>query len=248
MLKLDYSITSPVERKKLVEQILEENPEPNEKYLEVLADYLVLSMEKQEKKERKILTENRLSTINKREVSFEGLVSQFENGEDGIYSLMTEDDKSTIFKPKISITKKDLEDIPELRQLREAISYWEARLKKATGKDVYAIKRTLIEMRKEQYTIKNAFRAPVTLKSITPTGRVHIPLEESVDIDSEGNCIPHGVSFIDPKVVVAVLTNYTKLKSYSHGVFDGDTWYFMFDFDQLMHKALADYPVYQSIV
>jgi hypothetical protein len=54
---------------------LEENPEPSDKYLEVLTDYLVLCMEKQEKKEKKILTENRMTTVNKRETSFEGLVS-----------------------------------------------------------------------------------------------------------------------------------------------------------------------------
>jgi len=89
---------------------LEENPEPNEKYLEILADYLILCMEKQEKKERKILTDNRLVTVNKRETSFEGLVSQFENGEDGIYNLIT-DNKNTIFQPKVTITKKDLEEI-----------------------------------------------------------------------------------------------------------------------------------------
>ena len=79
-----------------MEQILAENPDPNEKYLEILADYLILCMEKQEKKERKLLTDNRMATVNKRETSFEGLVSQFENGEDGIYNLITEN-KNTIF-------------------------------------------------------------------------------------------------------------------------------------------------------
>ena len=96
IIKLDYTLDSPEDRKKLVEQILEENPEPNEAYLEILANYLVLCMEKQEKKEKKILTDNRMSTVNKRETSFEGLVSQLENGEDGIYNLITEN-KNTIF-------------------------------------------------------------------------------------------------------------------------------------------------------
>ena len=95
-IKLDYTLNTPEERKELVEKILEETPEPNDKYLEILADYLVLAMEKQERKERKILTENRMATVNKRETSFEGLVSQFENGEDGIYNLITED-KNIIF-------------------------------------------------------------------------------------------------------------------------------------------------------
>jgi hypothetical protein len=112
--KLDYSLEKPEERNELVQNILNENPNPNEKYLEVLADYLILCMEKQEKKEKKILTDNRMTTVNKRETSFEGLISQFENGEDGIYNLIA-NDKNVIFQPKISITKKDLEDIVELR-------------------------------------------------------------------------------------------------------------------------------------
>lgn len=94
--KLDYTIDSPEERKKIVEQILAETPDPSPRYLEILADYLVLCLEKQEKKEKRLLTENRMTTINKRETSFEGLVSQFENGEDGIYNLMTEN-KNMIF-------------------------------------------------------------------------------------------------------------------------------------------------------
>ena len=96
MIKLDYTLETPEERNELVRKILEENPDPNDKYLVILADYLILCMEKQEKKEKKILTENRLMTVNKRETSFEGLVSQFENGEDGIYNLITEN-KNTIF-------------------------------------------------------------------------------------------------------------------------------------------------------
>ena len=71
-------------------------------------------MEKEEKREKKILTDNRMTTVNKRETSFEGLVTQLENGEDGIYNLITEN-KNIIFQPKVTITKKDLEEIPELR-------------------------------------------------------------------------------------------------------------------------------------
>ena len=71
-------------------------------------------MEKQEKKERKLLTDNRMATVTKRETSLEGLVSQLENGEDGIYNLVS-DNKNTIFQPKVTITKKDLEEIPVLR-------------------------------------------------------------------------------------------------------------------------------------
>ena len=119
MTKLDYTIDSPEERLKIVQQILEENQNPDSYYLEILADYLVFCMEK---KEKKILTENRLATVNKRETSFEGLAAQFENGEDGVYNIANSD-KHVIFQPKISITAKDRKDIPELSQTDAAIKF-----------------------------------------------------------------------------------------------------------------------------
>ena len=149
MIKLDYSLNTVEERNELVHKILEENPNPNNKYLEILADYLVLCMEKQEKREKKILTENRLATITKRETSLEGLASQFENGEDGMYDLIVESDKNVIFRPKIEITQKDLEEIPELRPIKDAIHYWEEKLKTASGKEAFIIKKAIIDFRKD---------------------------------------------------------------------------------------------------
>lgn len=75
LIKLDYSLPSPEERNELVKQILEENPNPGEKYLQILTDYLIFAMEKEEKKQKNILTDNHMVTVNKRETSFEGLVS-----------------------------------------------------------------------------------------------------------------------------------------------------------------------------
>lgn len=72
-------------------------------------------------------------TINKRETSLDNLMEQNESKEynkDSIYNLFTED-KNIIFKPKNIITKKDVEDIPELAQLREGIKVWEKMLSTA---------------------------------------------------------------------------------------------------------------------
>ena len=246
IVKLDYTLTTPEERVKLVEQILEENPDPNEKYLEVLADYLILCMEKQEKKEKKVLTENRMATVNKRETSFEGLVSQLENGEDGIYNLMN-DSKVTIFQPKVTITKKDLEEIPPLRQLRDAIELWEAKLKVTEGKNAYVIKKALIEMRKDQYIIKNAYRKPIVPNKLIRS-KSWIKLDDSYSFDEEGYVIPQGVSLCDPKVCSAILCNYSRLKQDSWDRFEDDTWYLMYDFDNLCEKALKNFPLYERIV
>ena len=204
-------------------------------------------MEKQERKEKKILTDNRLITVNRRETSFEGLVSQFENGEDGIYNLIT-NDKHTIFKPKISITKQDIEDIPLLKQLKHTIDIWENELKTANGREAYIIKKALIEMRKEQYIIKNAYKTPINTMKLIHSKAV-IPLDDKTyKLDDKGYPIPEGISLLDYKVCAAVLQNYSKLKEDSWDCFDSDMWYLVQDFDLLADKALAPYPLYYRLV
>lgn len=245
MIKLDYTLESPEERKQLVEKILEECPNPTPQYLETLADYLVLCMEKQEKKERKLLTENRMATVNKRETSFEGLVSQLENGEDGIYNMIT-NNKNQIFQPKVMITKKDVEEIPGLAQLREAIKMWEEKLKTASGRDAFIIKSAIIELRKDQYVIKDAYRKPIIPKNITRS-KHFIPLESDFWFDDDGYVIPEGVSLCDPKVVSAILCNYSLMKQESWGEFEKDLWYLMQEFDEVADAALKDYPLYDRI-
>lgn len=124
MLKLDYTIEKVEDRIALVNKILEENPEPPEAYLDLLANYIVIPIERKERKQHNFLTQNRLGVINEHETSYEGLVSSFENSEDGIFNLIHEN-KIAIFKPKVSITKKDIEEIEPLRQVQEAIRWWE---------------------------------------------------------------------------------------------------------------------------
>ena len=204
-------------------------------------------MEKQEKKEKKILTDNRLMTVNKRETSFEGLVSQLENGEDGIYNLIT-NNKNVIFQPKITITKKDIEEIPPLKQLREAIDTWDAKLKITEGKDAFTIKKALIEMRKDQYLIKNAYRQPVIPNKLTRS-KYTLKMEDTTHLfDEEGYPIPEGVSLMNPEICSAILCNYSKLKQDSWDQFEGDTWYLLYDFENICDKALEEYPLYMKIV
>ena len=247
MIKLDYSLETPEERNELVQKILAENPEPNEKYLEILADYLILCMEKQEKKQKKILTENRLMTVNKRETSFEGLVSQLENGEDGIYNLINSD-KNMIFQPKVSITKEDLEDIPCLKQLKDAITIWETKMKTVSGKDAFIIKKALIEMRKDQYVIKNTYRKPIVPVKLTRS-KYKILFDENIEgFDSNGYPKVSGASLMNPVICSCILSNYSRLKEDSWDRFEDDTWYLIYDFEQICDEALADYPMLMRIV
>lgn len=247
MIKLDYTLESPEERNELVKKILEENPHPNEQYLEILANYLILCMEKKEKKEKKILTENRMVTVNKRETSFEGLVSQLENGEDGIYNLINES-KTTIFQPKVTITKKDIEEIPYLKQVREAIAWWEDRLKTAQGREAFIIKKAIIDLRKDQYIIKNAYLCPVACMQTFHTKHDLELDDETCEFDENGYPIPAGVTLLNPKICSAVLCNYSKLKEDGWDRLNSDLKWFMEDFDNVCGRALEEYPLYEKIV
>ena len=192
-------------------------------------------------------------TVNKRETSYEGLAEQLENGEDGIYNLMANNDKNIIFQPKVTITKKDLEEIEPLRQLREAIEAWEKLQKRVTGRDAFIIKKALIEMRKDQYIIKNAYRKPITFTKLTHSSQpyVKLPWDEWIEYDDNGNAVIKysGISFCDYRVISEIFQVYPSLKNHSEkGHFDGDTWCLIFDFEDLWHSALEPYPMYARIV
>lgn len=209
-----------------------------------------MCMEKQEKKEKKILTDNRMTTVNKRECSFEGLASQLENGEDGIYNLMNEN-KNVIFQPKISITQHDLDTMPCLKQLRDTIETWNAALKRASGKDAFLIKKAIIEMRKDQYIIKQGYKRPIIPCKLTKTISTSIPLDDKSELfieDGGAKVNVKGISLMDPKMVSAILCNYSKLKEDSYDQFCGDTWYLIQEFEDTCDQALADFPIYQRIV
>ena len=249
-IKLDYSIESPQERKILVEKIIDKTPPQNltNKYLEILADYIIFAMDKEEKKKKKILTDNRMVTVNKRETSFEGLVGKFENGEDGIYNIIT-NDKNIIFTPKVSITQYDIDMIPELKELRKAIEAVEIEEKAATGKRKYLLKKQLIEMRQDQYVIKNSYHQPIyCLNAIKNFNQ--IVFDENIKVTEEGEIIDNSlISFFNYEHISALLCNYSKLKEDSWGKFYCDSYFLMESLDALVDKTLKDkYPLYYDLL
>lgn len=248
--KLDYTLKTPQERNELVKKIIDETPpeQLTNRYLEILTDYIIFAMDKEERKEKEILTDNRMVTVNKRETSFQGLAAKFENGEDGLYNIMT-NDKNIIFSPKYDITKEDIEKIPELKQLREAIEVVEEDFKKATGKRKFLLKKQLISMRQDQYVIKNAYQQPIyftnTIKSFN-----QIDLNEKITIAEDGTLNNNGIiSFFDPKHISVLLCNYSKLKEDAYGKFWSDSYYLMEDLDALIEKTLKeDFPLYYDLL
>ena len=250
MTRMDYSIESPEERNELVKKIIDETPPEKltPKYLEILTDYIIFAMDKQERKEKKILTDNHMVTVNKRETSYEGLVSKLENGEDGIYNMIT-NDKNIIFTPKVSITPEDIEEIPGLKELRQAIEEVELTMKAATGKRKFLLKKQLIEMRQDQYVLKNSYRQPMYCVNGIK-GFAKLDLDEKITVDEEGqissNCL---INIFNPKHISLLLVNYSKLKEETYSKFTSDAYYLMQDLENLIDSTLKeDFSMYFDLV
>lgn len=249
-IKLDYSLETPEERNELVKKIIDKTPSEQltPKYLEILSDYIIFAMDKQERKQKQILTDNHMVTVNKRETSFEGLVGRLENGEDGIYNMIA-NDKNIIFTPKFQITQQDIAEIPELKQLVDAIAEVEKAEKKAVGKKKFLLKKQLIAMRQDQYVIRSAYKPPIycmnAIKSFSK-----IDFDENVSISGNDEIEDNSlVSFFNPKHISALLCNYSRLKKDAWGKFYSDSYFLMEDLDTLIEKTLRDsYPMYYDLL
>lgn len=248
--KLDYTLRTAQERSDFVRGVLQEtNPEKiTAKYLEILSDYIIFAMDKEERKQKNILTENRMITVNKRETSYQGLVMKFENGEDGLYNLIT-NDKNILLTPKTSITQKDIDEIEPLKVLRDAIEMVEKEEKAATGKRKFLLKKQLIEMRQDQYSIKSAYKPPMYATGMIKSF-VKADLSENITMNECQEPISDGfISFFNPFHISALLCNYSLLKEESYGNFMNDCYYLMQDLDNLIEKTLKDkYPLYYDLL
>lgn len=250
-LKLDYTIEDPKERTRLVQKIIETLPPQRitNRYLEILANYILYAMTKEEKKRKHITTDNRMITINKHQVSFEGLAGKFENGEDGMYNMIIESDKNIILTPKIKITDEDIETIPGLKELRQAIEAVQQEEKIARGRRKFLLKKQIIEMRQDQYVIKNSYKQPIYCLNAIKNFSM-ITFDDKVILHNNGTIEDKSlVSFFNPKHISALLCHYSQLKENCYGKFYTDAYYMMEDLDALIENALKEkYPLYYSLL
>lgn len=230
-LSLNYKITDLKERQSIVEKICKTHSnELNEYNLEALADYILNSLEKEERKQKKILNDNRMSTVKKREVSMEGLVEKFKTGEDGFYQIIRQD-KNMLLSPAHKITKKDYETIPFLSQIKESIDL----LKQIKNRN-YIAHAAIINLFQTQYIVKEAYLKPARSTSYS-----------SIDVHNK-NWIDY-LDFTNPDHVSALLKGYSKIKSEYIDVIEGDMYWILIDFENLIEEKIKDdFPIYYDIL
>lgn len=245
-IKLDYTLETPEERTALVQEIVDSAPSSQltSRYKEILADYIIFASDKDERKQKRILTEGRMVTVNKRETSYEALVEKLENGEDGIYNLMRED-KNMLLSPKDPITQKDIDSIPALKDLVEVIERVEPMAKAAVGqgKRAYLLKKAVIQMRQDQYVIRNGSRGAAKANSYVKTlAKLEIPeeiyLDEHQEVKSTGF-----INLFNKKHVEILLVYYSILKQETFDDLGSDMHFLLMDLDDVVERALLPHPM-----
>ena len=249
-IKLDYSLKTAAERNELVNRILLEAPSSQltDKYLEILGNYILdAALTKEDKKSHYITTDNRQVTIDKRETSYEELVSKFENGEDGVYNLIN-NDRNMYLTRKAEISETDIEDIPELTPLRNEIAALEEQAKAATGKNKYLLKKQVIEMRQQQYLLKEIFKPTMRKACGAHASGNRIEISDEVHFDEKGEPTSNAiVTLFKPEHICAILCNYEILQQQLAHKYSSDFHFLMRDFDKLMAEGLAPYPAYLTL-
>lgn len=202
------------------------------------------------KKGKYILTPNRMVTVDKREISFQGFSENLENQESGIYNFITEANKNVLLTPKIQITEQDIQDIPPLAELRQAIDLIEKQKNAAMGRKKALLTKHLIEMRKDQYVIKNAFKQPVVVTKVIRNFGKKLHLNENITINEKGEPESDGlISLFNPTHISCLLCNYTNLKKELSGKIENDFYYLINDFEKLINKTLCgDYAIYLDLI
>lgn len=247
---MDFSLETPEERvdkvKEIINNVDKERLTPA--FLEKLSNYILFAADKQERRERKIMTDNRMVTINKREFSYEGLVGKLENGEDGIYNMIA-NDKNIIFRPNAPITQKDIEEIPHMRELVEEIKKLEVQVSQARGKRAYLLRKQLIELRQNQYDLKNCFVKPFRPNNIVKSV-IQMDLRERVYLDENGQVKSTAtVNFYDIKHVSMLLCNYSRLKEDSWERNNSDIKWMLYDFENLIDRTFEkEHPLLYKII
>ena len=157
--QLDFTLETDIERRSHIKELLKDNPNPSNKILELYANYILYG--KDEKTGNSVVDDKKVEISTKyssyanktKVVSLEKLLTDVNNNE-------TVFCKQKYSKPKISIDRVKDANIPNIKELWKTIDALEDKLKndeKLTDLQKYHLKHKIIELRREQYSLKDCF-------------------------------------------------------------------------------------------
>ena len=191
---LDYGIERDVDRLKAVEEILSTlEKRPSSKELEQMADYLMYGRDENGKN---AIQRGETTDSDKRYNSFTRLADKFESLDKILdnplsdHSALKSLDQRYIYfrkKPQFSRKEPGIAEIPGMKELWEAIDAKAAEIEGleksgTTIRDSYRLyqkKHQLIDMRRHQYYLKDAYKPTLHFLNLTP------PSPQTVNFDSD---------------------------------------------------------------
>lgn len=257
-MQLDFRLKTAEERTALVEKIIAETPEQNltNTYLKAMTDYILFvgdrnQTKKEKKKKSPILTKNREVTNRKRQISYEDLAAGLENGEDGIHALINQD-KNQLLDYRESITEKDIQDVPHMREYENLIKCLKVQLALCDeGKKKYSLKKQIIETYQQMYSLKASYygwparsRVSGQLKDMS-----RMNIVEHITFDS--NQMPQSdaaITFFNPVHISFLLTYYSALKQDSYDDLESDMRWMLIDLENLVTRTLKEEPILMSLL
>ena len=259
-IKLDYSLEDPADRIALVNKILETIPEDKltKKYLEEMANYILMLKTKEEKKKQyEIISKNRQTVITERETSIEGLSIKYMNStndntkmqeEDILYNLAI-NDKNVFLTPRYrKISQEDIDTIPGIKNVIDAIKNLESQLPTAKGHNKFVIKQTIKDLWKDVYVLRASKEKNINCINATKSVP-KLELYEHITINEDGSLnVDANISLLNPTHVSLLLCNYPKLKEDSYGKFESDMYYTLLALEDLVTRALEDCPLYYDLL
>ena len=220
---LDYGIERDVDRLKAVEEILSTlEKRPSSKELEQMADYLMYGRDENGKN---AIQRGETTDSDKRYNSFTRLADKFESLDKILdnpladhSSLRSLNERYIYFKKKPFFSRKEpgIAEIPGMKELWEAIDAKAAEIEAleksgTTIRDDYRLyqkKHQLIDMRRHQYYLKDAYKPTLHFLNLTP------PAPQTVNFDSDS------AYWCNESEMRANFEKDTFLKAHSHNLHD----------------------------
>ena len=245
--KLDFTLTTAEERIKYIQSLLS-NPNVifSPAQLTYFADYILGNQEDKAAKKarsRGIITNNRRATVEKREISFQGYVDLCsEQNKDEIYNHMI-NDRNLILSPRLQITEADVREIPGMAALKDAIAATKVKLENPDSPNRGRLLIQLIQLRKDQYILKEAYRKPLRFQRVSKSfSVVDLPQELSIGQDHSVT-LERGFSLCDKSCVSIILQNYAHLRDLTEYQITSSAYYLLREFEDLVQKYVRQpYP------
>lgn len=197
-----------------------------------------------------ILTTNRLQTINKREISLEQYLNVSNDINFNLLDIYSDDNKEIESKNKIlctknKITKEDLKN-KYIAQIQESIELLKEKINNPNypfKEDIPKFKKMIIELRKDQYLIKNYFSSPIIFNKVILNKKQDINYYQQTGymLNNKYNIINDSTFyFYKTEHIAALLQHYASLKYNSNQNVQSTIHWILIDFEVLIQNFINE--------